>query len=291
MLKTCYSPRYYAHTPTNSMEKLSAIAEVLFQDQLVELVDPGEINPDILRQLHDPQYVDAFLAGKKPLAMIQGFKQWNEQLCHAVLSVQAGQLLASEIAFKEGISANLAQGFHHATYNFGNAFCTFNGLALVALMHPDKRIFVLDCDQHGGDGTAEFTLRLPNLFNFSVCGLPFGCVSGERSEVRHIHPKTGSFKAYMQAVQEGIEYAQAWNADLIIYQAGLDCHKKDPFGSQWFSSGMVYERDFVVFEQIEQLKIPLMFVMAGGYQLMNDLVQLHVNTFRAANMVYFNKIQ
>jgi acetoin utilization deacetylase AcuC-like enzyme len=54
--------------------------------------------------------------------------------------VQAGQLLGAEIALKEGIAANIAQGFHHASYESGAAYCTFNGLALVAKQNPEKRI-------------------------------------------------------------------------------------------------------------------------------------------------------
>ncbi len=35
------------------------------------------------------------------------------------------------------------------------------------------------------------------------------------------------------------------------------------------------------------MKIPMLFVLAGGYQALDDLVPLHVNTFKAANEVYF----
>lgn len=286
-LKTCYSSSYYAITPTNSMEKLTAIADVLDEEHLVELIDPGLIDTDILRQLHDPNYVDAFLKGEKPLATIQGFRKWNEQLRDAVLAVQSGQLVATKFAFEEGIASNLAQGFHHATYEWGNAFCTFNGLALVALMYPHKKIFVLDCDQHGGNGTAEFTKRLPNLFNFSICGLPFGCVPSEQSILHVIHPKTGNFNEYVDALHQGLQQAIDWKADLIIYQAGLDCHQRDPFGSQWFTDQMVFERDALVFQSIKKMGIPLLFVMAGGYQNLKDLVPLHVSTYRTASEIYF----
>lgn len=286
MLKVCYSPKYYAVTHTNSMEKLAAIAEVLAQSELADLIEPDPLDPDILRQVHDPDYVDAFLKGEEPLANFQGFR-WTKRLCNAVLSVQAGQLLAARIAFKEGIAANVAQGFHHAMYEYGGAYCTFNGLALVAQQFPDKKIFVLDCDQHGGNGTAEFTQRLPNLFNFSVCGLPFGCASYERSILRKIDRREGNFEQYMEAVKEGFQQALDWQADLIIYQAGMDCHQKDRFGSVWFDTPMIYERDKQVFAMAKQHKLPLMFVLAGGYQPLEDLVPLHINTFKAADEVYF----
>ncbi|OEC87395.1 histone deacetylase [Acinetobacter sp. YK3] len=287
MLKACYSPRYFAQTHTNSMEKLTAVADVLRTHQMAELVDPGLIDVEILRKLHHPQYVDAFLSGESAFATIQGFKPWNEQLRDAILSVQAGQLLGAEIALKEGVAANIAQGFHHASYESGAAYCTFNGLALVAKQYPEKRIFILDCDQHGGDGTAIFTNRMTNLINFGIFGIRFGCKAGERSLTRYIHPKQGNFDLYREAIFEAFQYASGWEADLMIYQAGMDCHQDDKYGSKWLTTELLFERDRIVFEMAKKMKIPMLFVLAGGYQNLTDLVPLHVNTFKAANEIYF----
>ncbi|ENU23390.1 hypothetical protein F993_02083 [Acinetobacter proteolyticus] len=287
MLKACYSSRYYAQTHTNSMEKLTAVADVLRAQQMVELIDPGSIDVELLKKLHHPQYVEAFLSGQSAFATIQGFKPWNEQLRDAILAVQAGQLVGAEIAFKEGIAANIAQGFHHASYESGAAYCTFNGLALVAKQYPEKRIFVLDCDQHGGDGTAIFTNRMTNLLNFGIFGIRFGCKASERSLTRYVHPKQGNFELYREALFEAFQYASRWEADLIIYQAGMDCHQHDKYGSKWFSTELLFERDRIVFEMAKKMKIPMLFVLAGGYQALDDLVPLHVNTFKAANEIYF----
>jgi len=119
MLKACYSPRYYANTHTNSMEKLTAVVKIDEQKQLALCIDPGIIEVELLKQLHRPDYVEAFIAGKQPEASIQGFRDWNPQLRDAVLSINAGQLLGAELAMKEGIAANIAQGFHHASYEAG----------------------------------------------------------------------------------------------------------------------------------------------------------------------------
>ena len=288
MLKACYSSRYYATTHTNSMEKLTAVAEVLEQDQLADLVDPESIDPRILYSIHDPSYVRAFLTGKRPLATMQGFKNWSPQFREAILSIQASQLMATHLALKNGIAANIAQGFHHAVYEHGNAYCTFNGLALIAKQFPNKKIFILDCDQHGGNGTAEYSLTMKNLYNFSIYGLAFGCTTNERSTTRPIHNQRGNFDQYAEAVVEGFEHAIDWQADLIIYQAGMDCHQNDRCGSKWFTTEMLYERDLMVFKLAKKYNIPIMFVLAGGYQKLEILVPLHVNTFKAANEVYFN---
>ncbi|RKG34710.1 arginase family protein [Acinetobacter tianfuensis] len=288
MLDVCYSPSYFAKTHTNSMEKLKAVADALSELGQIQFHEPEPLNIDILKQLHAVNYVDAFLTGTpEKLATFAGFKPWNTQLRDAVLRINAGQILAAELAWQKGISANIAQGFHHAVHEFGGAFCTFNGLALIAQHFPDKKIFVLDCDQHGGNGTAEFTKQLDNLFNFSIYGLAFGCPTYERSITRHIHKDKGNFAQYTLAVHEAFQKAEDWGADLIVYQAGMDCHQADPFGSSWFSSELIQKREEMVFKLAKRSQIPLMFVLAGGYQKLDDLVSLHVSSFRAALQVYY----
>lgn len=290
MLNVCFSPRYFAQTHTNSMEKLVAVAEQLQQVNDYKFHEPELIDSGILKALHSPKYVDAFLTGQpKKLATFAGFKPWNEQLRDAVLCIHAGQLLATELAFQHGISANIAQGFHHASYEYGGSFCTFNGLALIAQNYPNKRIFVLDCDQHGGDGTAEFTRRLDNLYNFSIYGLAFGYPTYERAESRHVHTKHGGFAQYNMALHEAFQRASEWQADIIIYQAGMDCHQADPYGSAWFSTELIQKREEIVFNLAKKSGIPIMFVLAGGYQNLEDLVKLHVQTFQTAYDVYYNK--
>lgn len=290
MLQVCYSPHYYARTHTNSMEKLTAVAEALKPLGIAEFHIPNTQPIELFKQLHAPEYVDAFHNGfPEKMATFQGFKPWNSQLRDAVYQINSGQVLAAELAWQHQISANIAQGFHHAVHEFGSSYCTFNGLALLAEKFPNKRIFVLDCDQHGGNGTAEFTKRYDNLFNFSIYGLAFGCPTYERSETRHVHKHNGNFSQYILAIHEAFTKAQEWQADLIVYQAGMDCHQDDPCGSSWFTTELIQKRDAMVFRLAHTHHIPLMFVLAGGYQALNALVPLHVSTFQAAYQIYYAK--
>jgi len=288
MLQVCYSPQYFARTHTNSMEKLTAVAEALKPLGITKFHAPDQLSTDILKQLHAPEYVDAFHTGTpEKMATFQGFKPWNTQLRDAVYQINAGQILAAELAWKHQISANIAQGFHHAIYDFGSSFCTFNGLALIAQKFPNKRIFVLDCDQHGGNGTSEFTKRYDNLFNYSIYGLAFGCPTYERSETCHVHKHNGNFSQYILAIHQAFKRAIEWNADLIIYQAGMDCHQDDPCGSSWFTTELIEKRDEMIFRLAKKHQIPLMFVLAGGYQALPELVQLHLSTFKTAHQIYY----
>lgn len=287
-IKTCFSNTYYADTPTASMRKLSVVARLAETSGYAEMVDPGTIDIEQLHRLHDPEYVASFISGKGPLAHSQGWT-WSEQIRDGVLAINAGQLIAAENAFQCGIAANMAQGFHHAGYYRGSGYCTFNGLALIAQAYPDKKVFVLDCDEHGGNGTEEFTRRLPNLFNYSINGTRFGCEGDTpRSVSRTLRSVTRNFEPYLNVLIDGFAKIDEFQPDIIIYQAGADPHIDDPLGTLGMTTEQMQERDRTVFEFCRESGIPTMFVLAGGYQepIEEKLAPLHVATFAAAYEEY-----
>jgi acetoin utilization deacetylase AcuC-like enzyme len=287
-IPTCFSENYSAETSSASMRKLEPVARAAEEAGYVTLHDPGLLEREKLQTLHDPDYVRAFINGKGRLAAAQGWK-WTPQIRNGVLAINAGQIEGARLAMKHGIAANVAQGFHHAKPERGRYFCTFNGLALVAQEFPGKRIFVLDCDEHCGDGTAEFTKVLPNLFNFSINGTDWGMHKGERSICRHLRSLKHQFTPYRNALEEAFGSIRAWKPDLIIYQAGADPHEHDPLGKLGMTTEHLLERDRMVFHFCKSEGIPVLFVLAGGYQtpIEEKLVPLHLNTFKAAYEEYF----
>ena len=46
------------------------------------------------------------------------------------------------------------------------------------------------------------------------------------------------------------------------------------------------QRDAMAFAFCKREKLPVLFVLAGGYQAMDELVPLHVQTFEEALKVY-----
>lgn len=267
------------------MRKLGPVALAAEAAGYARLIEPSYADiEERLRQLHDPVYVEDFLSGVDPSASAQGWS-WTPDIRDGVMAIHEGQLCAAKTALEEGLAANVAQGFHHATYQKGAAFCTFNGLALVAQEHPDKTIFVLDCDEHGGNGTQDFIGRMHNLHQTTLCGQTYGCTSRERSTVFHFDsPITQNWKVYLDALTKSFNLIKGCNADLVIYQAGADPHIDDPLGTTGMTTEQMNKRDQVVFEFLLGEKIPSMFVLAGGYQepIQEKLVPLHLQTFACA---------
>ena len=286
-ISACYSDVYFAATPTASMRKLPLVARAIESRGLAELVNPGSIDPAKLMSLHDPEYVNSFLSGSGRLASTQGWG-WTSAIRDGVLAINAGQIVGARLALDQGVAANVAQGFHHATFHRGNGYCTFCGLALVAQEFKDLRIGVLDCDQHEGNGTAEYTQRLPNLCNFTIYGTSFGATQSERSIHRPLKSCKDNFRPYMDAVHEGLNQMKVWKVDIIQYQAGADPHADDPYGTLGLSADQLRERDRTVFQFAKDHSIPILFDLAGGYQepLETKLVPLHVATFEEAADVF-----
>jgi acetoin utilization deacetylase AcuC-like enzyme len=281
-VRTAFSASYYAKTPQPSMRKLPLVAQQAANAGFATLVEPKPASRSDLERIHRHSYVESILSGDGPLSHC-AFGFWSEAYRDGVLAINGGNMLAARMALEDGIAANVAQGFHHAAPPNGGGFCTFNGLALVAAMRPDLDVFVLDCDEHGGDGTAQFTKTLPNLFNFSICGSTMGAFEGLRSIVRKV--AAGDEPQARCYLDEALSLISEKRPGLVIYQAGMDPHCDDPLSRSKMSGDFLARRDSLVMETLaREFNIPFFFVLAGGYQepMEEKLVPLHVRTFEIA---------
>lgn len=282
-IRTCYSP-VYAPDEVPSLARLRVAAEELARRGLAELHEPPPFDVRLLDGLHDARYVDAFLHGREPLASSQGIR-WSPALREATLAMLSGQLEAARHALEHGVAMNLARGFHHAVFERGAGFCPINGLALVAHVMPRRRVFVIDCDEHGGNGTEEFAARLPNLFNASLFGTRFGCIGNERSWAFEVRVPRDGFAAYVRALQRIGQLLDEHRPDLVLYQAGTDCHLGDPKSQAGLSTRRLLERDLRVLRMLRQRHLPVVMIVAGGYQNAAAIAELNAQTLRAAQHV------
>jgi len=279
-LRTYFSP-VYAPTSVPTLARLAVAANELECLGLVDLREPPTVGPEALAGLHDDAYLSAFMDGEEPLASSQGIA-WSPALRDATLAMLGGQLEAARHALRHGVAMNLARGFHHAVPSRGSGFCPINGLALVALHMPQLRIFVVDCDEHGGNGTEEFAARLPNLYTASIFGTRFGCLGGKRSWAFEVRVPRDGFGAYKAALHRVGDLLREHRPDLILYQAGTDCHVGDPKSRVGLSTRRFVERDLVVLRAARELDIPIVIVAAGGYQKAEAIATLNVATVRCA---------
>lgn len=271
----------YAPEDVPLLARLETTARKLERLRLVDLHAPPPLDLARLSGLHDEAYLQAFLAGTEPMASRQGIP-WSPRVRDATLAMLGGQLAAAEAAQRHGIAMNIARGFHHAVPACGSGYCPLNGLALLAHAAPEKRVMVIDCDEHGGNGTEEFAARMPNLHNVSIFGTRFGCRGGTRSWATQVRVREQGFQRYLDALDEAASLVDAHRPDLLVYQAGADCHEDDPKSQVGLTTAQMFVRDLYVFRMARARRIPIVFVVAGGYQQAQRVARLNANTVRAA---------
>lgn len=275
----------YAPLSEPLFARLAITAGRLSRIGLVDVFEPRPVEAKALRGLHSQEYLDGFLQGREPHASRQGIP-WSPDVRDAALWMLGGQLEAARHALQHGIAMNVARGFHHAVPHTGSGFCPLNGLALVAHAMPDQKVFVIDCDEHGGNGTEEFAALLPNLYNVSIFGTRFGCRGGKRSWDFEVRVGEIGFDRYLKALHETEQLVQRHKPSLLLYQAGADCHEGDPKSRSLMSTRQLFKRDLIVFRMAHRLKIPIVFLVAGGYQDPNCVARLNANTVRAARFAF-----
>lgn len=231
--------------------------------------------PEALFLVHDPGYVLGVLAGVVatgfgvPSTEVARQSTWTAGAMLAatenVLGAKAHKKVVPEAPYHELVACVPASGFHHAHYERGSGYCTFNALVLSILRAREfgaQRVLILDGDAHYGDGTDTLLTRLQ---------LP-------SDEVVHV---TGVGRRWLPAFTEVLN-SGPW--DLILYQAGADAHEDDPYGAGYLSDKEWMERDALVFESARHSDSPVVWCFAGGYNGEKTL-SLHARTFHTATQI------
>jgi acetoin utilization deacetylase AcuC-like enzyme len=216
---------------------------------------------------HDRAYVDAVL----DLEHANGFGNRLAAIADTLPYTTGSFYAAAHHAFTTKESCvSPTSGFHHAFYDHGGGFCTFNGLMVAAQklrQEGSASIGILDLDCHYGNGTDDIIWRL-GLEN-SIVHYTFG---GEKI---HRHNAVGWLKDL-----PGI-LARFGKCDVVLYQAGADPQVNDPLGGI-LTTEQLYERDFLVFKNLKDLGVPVAWNLAGGYQTpIRKVLDIHDNTARA----------
>jgi acetoin utilization deacetylase AcuC-like enzyme len=270
------------------MEKYSRLRTRLENDTAsnqFEFIVPERATIGELRLAHDPSYVDRVFQGRvseKEMRRI-GFP-WTPQLVERTRRSVGGTIAACRSALQDGASANLAGGTHHAYAEHGEGYCVFNDSAVAArLMQAEgcaRRIAILDCDVHQGNGTAAILTNDPSIFTFSIHGEKNFPFHKEQSDLDIALPDGTGDDEYLTALEGGLRLAlEQASADLAIYLAGADPYIGDRLGRLALSKKGLLDRDILVMQCCKQIGLPVAVAMAGGYaRNVEDTVDIHYQT-------------
>ena len=242
----------------------------------IVIVEPTPVTVDELFRAHKRQHVLDILDGKAD----NGFGNKSAAIS-ASLPYTSGAMLsaARHVLTTSTAAAAPCSGFHHAEFSKVEGFCTFNGLMVTAFALKDSgvgRVGILDLDMHYGNGTDNI-IKMRDAQNW----------------VRHF--TGGLYYKYARQVPDFFAelpriVKTMSDCDIVLYQAGADPHVNDPQGG-WLTTRELQRRDAIVFETLAKNKIPVVWNLAGGYQIEEDgsipkVLEIHDNTMQECVSVF-----
>lgn len=269
------APNATSYSPS-AAKPAQAVADWQAHGLAVELHEFLPASADQLALAHARAYVDGVLS----LERQNGFRNHDAQVAAALPWTTGAMMAAAEhvLLSDDLIACAPVSGFHHAGFDGGGGFCTFNGLMVTARYLLElgmvKKVAIVDFDFHYGDGTDEIIQRL------GLRGQVWHYTSG------HIYNRPDQAAEFMRAVPRIMADAirAAAGGGIVLYQAGADMHRDDPLGGM-LTTEQLEERDRIVFQALRQSGTPCAFNLAGGYQRdpsggIEPVLAIHRNTAR-----------
>ena len=148
-----------------------------------------------------------------------------------------------------------------------------------------RRVLILDCDVHQGNGTAAIFADDPSVFTFSMHGRRNFPYRKEVSDLDIELEDGADDDTYLALLEEGLDRSLgSRDADLVIYLAGADPFHRDRFGRLALTEDGLARRDRRVFAYCGEREIPVAVVMAGGYAPdVEEIVAIHFETVKQAS--------
>lgn len=242
-----------------------------------------------IRRVHSAEYLEKVLLGTLTNQEIRriGFP-WSPQMSGRSRRSSGATVEACRTALREGVAASLAGGTHHAFHDRGEGFCVFNDSAIaVRAVQSEglaKRVILIDCDVHQGNGSAAIFAGDDSVYTFSIHGARNFPFHKEVSDLDVAMEDGAHDGEYLDSLAAGLESAlAAFRPDLAIYLAGADPFEGDRLGRLAISKRGLLERDELVLKRLGSAGIPVAVTMGGGYAPdVDDIVDIHYQTLMAA---------
>jgi acetoin utilization deacetylase AcuC-like enzyme len=255
----------------------------------LRFVEPHAATDEELLRVHDRGYVGRVLAGtlSKDEQRRIGFP-WSPALVERSLRSTGAAVDAAAAAVEDGVAASLAGGTHHAGTSWGEGYCVFNDTAVAAREMQARggirRVLILDCDVHQGNGTAEIFAADPSVFTMSI--------HGARNFPLRKHPSSldvpladgADDAAYLSALAPAVQESfRRGRPDLVFYIAGADPYEHDRLGRLRLSRRGLVDRDRLVLAAARTAGVPVAIVLGGGYSAdLEAIVDIHAATILLA---------
>ena len=274
------------------MQKYGLVYERLIDEGTLgaeQVVAPQPVAAEDLLLVHTHDYVTRFLTGDMTAKEMRtlGFP-WTAALARRARLAVGGTIKASQLAWRDGLAANLAGGSHHAFADHGEGFSVFNDIAVAIRVlqrdHGLQRAAVVDCDVHQGNGTATIFADDPSVYACSLHGEKNYPFDKPPSDLDVPLPDGTVDAEYLAALDDALETVQReFRPQMVWYLAGVDPYAGDRLGRLALSLDGLRRRDVRVLSFFRNADVPLVTTMGGGYApQIEAVVGAHCQTVRAA---------
>lgn len=301
-MRVSFTQGYNAELPDGHifpMKKFVVLHRYLLHRGIIvenQVIEPSLADFTSLCSVHTSRYASAVWNGtltrKEERRM--GLP-WSKSLAvRSRLAVQ-GTINAGLMALQDGVSGNLAGGTHHAMPDLGEGFCVYNDVAVAVKVLKRamwvKRVLVIDCDVHQGNGTAEIFKDDDDVFTFSIHGEKNYPFKKPPSTYDIGLPDNTQDRDYINILTDALSgiYSE-FEPDLIFYLAGIDPLKSDHFGRLSLTQKGLRERDRLVITSAADRNIPIALLLSGGYSpSVQETAENHAILYESAKEIYSSR--
>lgn len=260
--------------------------------------EPSAVTDEQLRLVHTPDYLTSLRNNVRVWQLVYeqdrlSLKSFIERAVASLLPAAVSDwLILSPMRHATGgtiaavakaletksCAINLGGGYHHASAGDGGAGCIYSDIAIAVeeawKKDPKLKIMIVDLDAHQGNGYESIFKNDPriSMFDmFNAVNYPSGRVPtaiAVRKYITYSLSITGLIQdgIYLEALKKHLPFAiDKEKPDLIIYNAGTDPLRGDPYGGMYLSYEGLLERDRFVFQETKNKKVPVAMLLAGGY--------------------------
>jgi acetoin utilization deacetylase AcuC-like enzyme len=203
-----------------------------------------------------------------------GAETYQAALQSAYCSLSGAEALLSG----EHISFSLCRppGHHAGRANCGG-YCYLNNSSIAAnWLSRCSRVAVLDIDYHAGNGTQEIFYERDDVLSISIHADPeieypyfagyqdeIGIGRGEGFHLNIPLPYGTTDEGYIEALQTALAKIRSFDPGFLVISAGMDIYQDDPLGKFKVTREGIRQ----IGSAIEELRLPTLVVMEGGYDL------------------------
>lgn len=237
----------HAMAPGRVKNTISLARQLGVLDRL-DVVPPPAIDLDLLRRVHDDDYIAAvqrgeanadFGLGTTDNPVFEGMHEISALVSMA--TVEAARAVWTGEALR---ASNISGGLHHAMPRATSGFCIYNDLAVAIRWLLDagcERVAYVDVDVHHGDGVQEIFYDDPRVMTVSLHETPAclfpgtgfpeetGGPGAEGTAVNVALPPGTDDAGWLRAFDAVVpDVVRAFAPTVLVTQHGCDSHEHDP---------------------------------------------------------------